>query len=229
MTVGNPQTRARRPPRCTWATREGRAREGRGVGLGAGRGGGRLRCREGRVTVLIVPSRSSASFSGGKPQAHHTRAAAHAAREGRGAGCGGECCEGRVGCREGRELGGVLRGMRHLPAAGNPQTRARRPPRCPWATPPRRAAPLTKSSQELLPKYTEQERLCPRSGVERSSMPLQTRAPVISIGHLNSIELELELILSQMAQKPMLRGEVGAHRYKGRYLVFKKPVNVTST
>ena len=26
----------------------------------------------------------------------------------------------------------------------------------------------------------------------------------------NSVELELELILSQMAQKPMLRGEVGA-------------------
>ena len=48
---------------------------------------GRLRCREGRVTVLIVPSRSSASSSGGKPQAQHTRAAAHAAREGRGAGC----------------------------------------------------------------------------------------------------------------------------------------------
>jgi len=104
--AGNPQTRARRPPRCPWATREGRAREGRGVGLGAGRGGGRLRCREGRVTVLIVPSRSSASSSGGKPQAHHTRAAAHAAREGRGAGCGGGCCEGRVGCREGRELDG---------------------------------------------------------------------------------------------------------------------------
>ena len=84
------------------ATREGRAREGRGVGLGAGLGGGRLRCREGRVTVLIVPSRSSTSSSGGKPQAQHTRAAAHAAREGRGAGCGGGCCEGCVRCREGR-------------------------------------------------------------------------------------------------------------------------------
>ena len=30
-------------------------------------------------------------------------------------------------------------------------------------------------------------RLCPRSGVERSSMPLQIRAPVISIGHLDLI------------------------------------------
>ena len=29
---------------------------------------------------------------------------------------------------------------------------------------------------------------------------------------LNRAELELELILSQMAQKPMLRGEVGARR-----------------
>ena len=95
-------THARRPPRCPLATREGRAREGRGVGLGAGLGGGRLRCREGRVTVLIVPSRSSTSSSGGKPQAQHTRAAAHAAREGRGAGCGGGCCEGCVRCREGR-------------------------------------------------------------------------------------------------------------------------------
>ena len=36
-----------------WATREGRAREGRGVG--------RLLCRKGRVTVLIVPSRLPAA------------------------------------------------------------------------------------------------------------------------------------------------------------------------
>ena len=96
------ETSSARFGHCPWATREGRAREGRGVGLGAGLGGGRLRCREGRVTVLIVPSRSSTSSSGGKPQAQHTRAAAHAAREGRGAGCGGGCCEGCVRCREGR-------------------------------------------------------------------------------------------------------------------------------
>jgi hypothetical protein len=31
-----------------------------------------------------------------------------------------------------------------------------------------------------------------------------------TVGHVCFIELELELILSQMAQKPMLRGEVGA-------------------
>ena len=32
----------------------------------------------------------------------------------------------------------------------------------------------------------------------------------------SSIELELELILSQMAQKPMLRGEVGARALRVR-------------
>jgi len=37
-----------------------------------------------------------------------------------------------------------------------------------------------------------------------SLSPLLTRADVPGVG-----ELELELILSQMAQKPMLRGEVG--------------------
>ena len=31
-----------------------------------------------------------------------------------------------------------------------------------------------------------QNRLSPRSGVERRSVPLQTRAPVLSIGQLNS-------------------------------------------
>ena len=59
-------THACRPPRCPWATREGRAREGRGAGRGGGRAAGRGTWRR---TWPSGPGRRAPS----SPRHHHRR------------------------------------------------------------------------------------------------------------------------------------------------------------
>jgi len=79
-----------------------------------------------------------------------------------------------------------------------------------YSPPPHVPVQVGVLSQVVLPPTTETAATSPRNGTAAFVAPPAARSPAAAVDGASGVaELELELIQSHMAQKPVLRGEVG--------------------